>query len=336
MPARPRDRHAGHVRPAGRRLPGRGRPDQRAPATTCRSGGFPCPFAAATFAWTPGAAGSYRAHRGGPRAEDGLTASQRSRLRVASTARRRARRPARGPRAGRPLMARPLSPDPTGRTAWRQAGRRRRLPARSAGWSSTRSARSSRCQLAALGLGSGVLGGVVHAGLGRGRRRGGLLRRPGAGGGRRSSACCPEFIIEVHFAFIQQAELVTANLTGATRLLLTCAVALPLLVALPRVVVPSRRRRADPARRTPPPRARDPAGLRRLRRPGRRPREPDRLRRRRAARRCTSSTRAACRARRTRSPPSWGWRPGCCRCPPRVPTTGRRGAAPRCGRLSSC
>ena len=42
----------------------------------------------------------------------------------------------------------------------------------------------------------------------------------------------PEFIIEVHFAFIQQAELVTANLTGATRLLLTCAVALPLLVAL--------------------------------------------------------------------------------------------------------
>jgi cation:H+ antiporter len=42
----------------------------------------------------------------------------------------------------------------------------------------------------------------------------------------------PEYIIEVHFAFIQQAELVTANLTGATRLLLTCAVALPLLVAL--------------------------------------------------------------------------------------------------------
>ena len=42
----------------------------------------------------------------------------------------------------------------------------------------------------------------------------------------------PEFIIEVHFAFIQQAELVTANLTGATRLLLTGAVALPLLVSL--------------------------------------------------------------------------------------------------------
>ena len=41
----------------------------------------------------------------------------------------------------------------------------------------------------------------------------------------------PEFVIEVHFAFIQEAELVTANLTGATRLLLTGATALPLLVA---------------------------------------------------------------------------------------------------------
>jgi cation:H+ antiporter len=42
----------------------------------------------------------------------------------------------------------------------------------------------------------------------------------------------PEFVIEVHFAFVQQAELVTANLTGATRLLLSCAVALPLLVGV--------------------------------------------------------------------------------------------------------
>jgi len=41
----------------------------------------------------------------------------------------------------------------------------------------------------------------------------------------------PEFVIEVHFAFIQEADLVTANLTGATRLLLTGATALPLLVA---------------------------------------------------------------------------------------------------------
>ena len=44
-------------------------------------------------------------------------------------------------------------------------------------------------------------------------------------------AVLPEFVIEVHFAFIQEAELVTANLTGATRLLLTGATALPLLVA---------------------------------------------------------------------------------------------------------
>ncbi len=42
----------------------------------------------------------------------------------------------------------------------------------------------------------------------------------------------PEFVIEIRFAFIQAAELVTANLTGATRLLLTGAVTLPLLVVL--------------------------------------------------------------------------------------------------------
>jgi cation:H+ antiporter len=42
----------------------------------------------------------------------------------------------------------------------------------------------------------------------------------------------PEFTIEVRFAFIQAADLVTANLTGATRLLLTGAAILPLLCAL--------------------------------------------------------------------------------------------------------
>jgi cation:H+ antiporter len=41
----------------------------------------------------------------------------------------------------------------------------------------------------------------------------------------------PEFIIEVHFAYAQQPELVTANLTGATRLLLTAATALPILAS---------------------------------------------------------------------------------------------------------
>jgi cation:H+ antiporter len=42
----------------------------------------------------------------------------------------------------------------------------------------------------------------------------------------------PEFVIEIRFAYIQAAELVTANLTGATRLLLTGAMTLPMLVAL--------------------------------------------------------------------------------------------------------
>lgn len=40
----------------------------------------------------------------------------------------------------------------------------------------------------------------------------------------------PEFVIEVHFAFVQKADLVTANLTGATRLLLTGALALPIVI----------------------------------------------------------------------------------------------------------
>jgi cation:H+ antiporter len=44
-------------------------------------------------------------------------------------------------------------------------------------------------------------------------------------------AVLPEFIIEIRFAYTQQTELVTANLTGATRLLLTGATALPLVVA---------------------------------------------------------------------------------------------------------
>jgi cation:H+ antiporter len=44
-------------------------------------------------------------------------------------------------------------------------------------------------------------------------------------------AVLPEFVIEVRFAYVQETELVTANLTGATRLLLTGAVGLPLAVA---------------------------------------------------------------------------------------------------------
>lgn len=45
-------------------------------------------------------------------------------------------------------------------------------------------------------------------------------------------AILPEYIVEVHFAWIGKAEYVTANLTGASRLLLGVAVALPAAVAL--------------------------------------------------------------------------------------------------------
>jgi cation:H+ antiporter len=45
-------------------------------------------------------------------------------------------------------------------------------------------------------------------------------------------AILPEYVVEVHFAFSGQAEYVTANLTGASRLLLGVAVALPAAVAL--------------------------------------------------------------------------------------------------------
>ncbi len=51
-------------------------------------------------------------------------------------------------------------------------------------------------------------------------------------------AILPEFIVEIHFAFTGQAEYVTANLTGASRLLLGFAVALPAAVAF----LPGRRR----------------------------------------------------------------------------------------------
>ena len=51
-------------------------------------------------------------------------------------------------------------------------------------------------------------------------------------------AILPEFIVEIHFALTAQAEYVTANLTGASRLLLGFAVALPAGLAL----LPGRRR----------------------------------------------------------------------------------------------
>jgi cation:H+ antiporter len=45
-------------------------------------------------------------------------------------------------------------------------------------------------------------------------------------------AILPEYVVEVHYAFVGQAEYVTANLTGASRLLLGFAVGLPAVVGL--------------------------------------------------------------------------------------------------------
>jgi cation:H+ antiporter len=45
-------------------------------------------------------------------------------------------------------------------------------------------------------------------------------------------AILPEYVVEVHFAFVGQAEYVTANLTGASRLLLGVCVALPAVIGL--------------------------------------------------------------------------------------------------------
>jgi cation:H+ antiporter len=45
-------------------------------------------------------------------------------------------------------------------------------------------------------------------------------------------AVLPEFVIEVYFAFTGQIEYVSASLTGATRLLLTCAVGMPAIASL--------------------------------------------------------------------------------------------------------
>jgi cation:H+ antiporter len=84
-------------------------------------------------------------------------------------------------------------------------------------------------QLAVVGLGIGVIGAAFMlawaADAGEAVFSGGLVLAVVA-----LVTVLPEFIIEVRFAFIQQAELVTANLTGATRLLLTGATALPLVV----------------------------------------------------------------------------------------------------------
>jgi cation:H+ antiporter len=85
-------------------------------------------------------------------------------------------------------------------------------------------------QLDTIGLGIGVVGAAFLLGwaadAGEAVFSGGLVLAVIA-----LVTVLPEFVIEVRFAYSQQTELVTANLTGATRLLLTGATALPLVVA---------------------------------------------------------------------------------------------------------
>jgi cation:H+ antiporter len=85
-------------------------------------------------------------------------------------------------------------------------------------------------QLATVGLAIGVIGAAFLLGwaadAGEAVFRGGFVIATVA-----LATVLPEIIIEVRFAFTQQVALVTANLTGATRLLLTGAVAMPLAVA---------------------------------------------------------------------------------------------------------
>jgi cation:H+ antiporter len=84
-------------------------------------------------------------------------------------------------------------------------------------------------QLAMFGLGIGVIGAAFllawAADAGEAVFSGGLVLAAVA-----LVAVLPEFIIELRFAYIQETGLVTANLTGATRLLLTGAATMPLIV----------------------------------------------------------------------------------------------------------
>jgi cation:H+ antiporter len=81
-------------------------------------------------------------------------------------------------------------------------------------------------QLATVGLGVGLVGASFllawAADAGEAVFSGGLVLAVIA-----LLAVLPELVIEARFAYAQETELVTANLTGATRLLLTGAVGLP-------------------------------------------------------------------------------------------------------------
>src|SRR4051812_28746278 len=97
-------------------------------------------------------------------------------------------------------------------------------------------------QLATVGLGIGLIGAAFllawAADAGSAVFSGGLVLTVVA-----LLGVLPEFVIEARFAYAQETELVTANLTGATRFLLTGAVGLPLAVAFNA----RRRRQAAPS-----------------------------------------------------------------------------------------
>jgi cation:H+ antiporter len=104
-------------------------------------------------------------------------------------------------------------------------------------------------QLAAVGLGIGLVGASFllawAADAGEAVFSGGVVLAVIA-----LLAVLPEFVIETRFAYAQETELVTANLTGATRLLLTGAVGLPLAIAC----IASRRSQAAASLELAPPR----------------------------------------------------------------------------------
>ena len=85
-------------------------------------------------------------------------------------------------------------------------------------------------QLATVGLGIGVVGAAFllawAADAGEAVFSGGFVLAAVA-----LIAILPEFIVEIRFAYIQETELVSANLTGATRLLITGAIATPVALA---------------------------------------------------------------------------------------------------------
>jgi cation:H+ antiporter len=85
-------------------------------------------------------------------------------------------------------------------------------------------------QLATIGLAVGVVGAAFilawAADAGEAVFSGGFVLAAVA-----LIAILPEFIVEIRFAYIQETELVSANLTGATRLLITGAIATPLALA---------------------------------------------------------------------------------------------------------